>query len=271
MSLVISRNFVLTDSTPEFPVTLDHPVIGWHNVVTSTNIVADTAGANYPASNLANPMTHLQWHASDTTEQYLTVTTDYVDDIDYLAVARHNFGSAQIPVSVEGFIGGVWTEIVEERLLADDSPALFRFTAQSLSQVRLRLQAGGAVARAAVVYVGKLLTLERRIYVGHTPLPHARKTEIQNGRSESGNFLGRIQLGAWRETTIPLSLLSPAWYRAYGDEFLAVASTTPFFFGWRPETYPYEIGYCWTIDDQMPVPVGPSTRIAFDLKVSGIV
>lgn len=274
MSLVISQNFVLTDATPEFPVTLDHPVIGWHSIVTPANIVADNEDPAYPASNLANPATHLEWRSDDDGLQYVTVTTGYVDEIDYVGVARHNWGSEQIPVAIEAFVDGVWTVIVEERILPNDSPVLFRFTAASHSQVRIRLDvtSGQELPRAAVVYVGKLLVLERQIYVGHTPLPHARKSEIQNGRSESGNFLGRIELGAWRETTIPLSLLSPAWYRDHGgDEFLAVAATTPFFFGWRPSTYPYEVGYCWTIDDPMPVPVGPSNRIAFDLKVGGIV
>lgn len=269
MSLVISGNFVLTDSTPEFPVTLDHPVIGWHNVVTAANIVADNAEPDFPSSNLANPSTHDEWRSGFVGLQGFVVTTNYVDAIDYVGIARHNFGSAGISVLIKDGLGNI---LVDEVMLADDSPALFRFTAQSIERVVVILGEGSAPPRAAVVYVGKLLVLERRIYVGHTPLTQARKTNVQNGRSETGNFLGRIVLGAWRETVIPLSLLSPAWYRDHGgDEFLAVATETPFFFGWRPESYPYEIGYCWTIDDPMPVPTAPSNHIAFDLKVGGIV
>lgn len=270
MSLVISRNFVLTDSTPEFPVTLDHPVIGWRSVVTSANIVADHADAYYPASNLANPATHEEWRSDDDGVQFLTVTTGTVDEIDYVGIARHNFGSEQIPVRIEDGSGNV---LVEEVMLADDGPVLFRFTAQSLATVKIRMDASnGQLPRTAVVYVGKLLVLERKIYVGHTPLTQARRRNVQNGYSETGNFLGRIVLGAWRETVIPLSLLSPGWYRDHGgDEFLAAAAETPFFFGWRPESYPYEIGYCWLTEDPMPVPVSPSNRIAFDLKVRGIV
>lgn len=273
--LVISSNLVLLAASPTgLPggLTLDHPVIGWHNVVTSSTIVADTAEANYPASNLANPATHLEWRAEDDSEQYLTITTNEVDPIDYVAVARHNFGSEQIPVSIEGFISGVWTEIVEEVLLSDDSPVLFRFEAQSLSTVRIRMQAGDNAARAAVVYCGTLLVLERKIYVGHTPLPHGRKSNIANGRSETGNFLGRIIMGSWRESTVPLSLISPDWYRANMDPFLEdPARDLPFFFAWRPQTYPREIGYAFLTDDPVPAPVGPSNLIAFDLKVSGVV
>ncbi|MDA9499274.1 hypothetical protein [Bradyrhizobium sp. CCBAU 11357] len=270
MSLVISQNFVLTDATPEFPVTLDHPVIGWRNIVTPTNISATFADPDHPASNVANPATHLEWRSIGDGGQYLTVTVDTVDALDYVAIAGHNFGSQQIPVSIQDSLGNT---LLGDVLLPDDSPALFRFTAQSFSQIKLYMQApAGVLPRVAVMYVGKLLVLERKIYVGHTPLTQARRVNVQSGRSESGKFLGRIVLGAWRETVIPLSLLSPKWYRDHGgDEFLAVAAETPFFFGWRPQSYPYEIGYCWTIEDPMPVPTGPSNRIAFDLKVSGVV
>lgn len=272
MSIVISTALVLADSADG--LSLDHPVIGWHTVVTSTTIAADTEDANYPASNMANPATHLEWRAGDTTEQYITVTTNYVDDIDYVAIAKHNLSSGEIPVSVGYFDTSsppVWVELVDEVMLSDDGPAIFRFTAQSQATVKIKLGAGTDPARIAVVYVGKLLVLERKIYVGHTPLPHARKFSIANGRSESGNYLGRIVLGEWRESSIPLSLISPAWYRSNMDPFLAVADETPFFFGWRPETYPRECGYGWLIEDPMPTPTGPSNLIAFDLKVGGVV
>ncbi|WP_441280502.1 hypothetical protein [Tardiphaga sp. 862_B3_N1_1] len=253
-------------------LSLDHPLIGWRNVVTSTTIAAGTAEANYPASNLANPATHLEWRAAETSEQYLTITTNEVDPIDYIAVARHNFASAAIPLSVEGFVDGVWTELVEEVIVANDDPVLFRFVAQSLAQIRIRIQEGLQPARAAVVYCGKLLVIERKVWVGHTPLPHGRKASVANGRSETGNFLGRIVLGAWRESTIPLSLISPAWYRANMDAFLADAQRDlPFFFAWRPESYPREVGFAWLVDDPAPTPVGPSNLLAFDLKVGGIV
>ena len=147
MTLILSSALVLAATVDG--LSLDHPVVGWHNVVTAAGIVADSAEANYPASNLANPATHLEWRAGQAGNQYLTITTGEVDPIDYVAVARHNWGSGEIPVSIEGFISGVWTEIVEETMLADDGPALWRFTGQSLSQIRIRLQASaGSVAGA---------------------------------------------------------------------------------------------------------------------------
>ncbi|MBR1230201.1 hypothetical protein JQ600_35490 [Bradyrhizobium sp. AUGA SZCCT0176] len=273
--IVISSAIVLQAASPTgLPggLTLDHPVIGWHNVVTAETIVADTEEAGFPASNLANPATHLEWRAEDDSEQYLTITTNEVDEIDYVGVARHNWGSSAIVVSIEGFIDGVWTEIVEEVMLPDDGPALFRFDPQSLAEIRIKLQTGDDIPRAAVVYVGKLLIVERKVYVGHVPLPHGRKSNVINGMSETGNSLGGIEIGAWRETTIPLSLITPAWHREYMNPFLAaVGKRLPWFFGWRPETYPREIGFCKLVDDVAPVPTGPSNLIAFDMPVIGVV
>lgn len=266
--LVISTNYVLSPAAAAADP--DVPAVGWHNVVVASGIVADTQEANYPASNLANPATHLEWRAADDSEQYLTVTTNEVDPIDYVGIAKHNFGTAEIVVSIEGLIDGDWEEIVEEVMLADDSPVIFRFAAQSLAQVRVRLQSGSDVPRAAVIYVGKLLDLERKIYVGHTPLPHGRKSTVANGMSESGNFLGRIVLGEWRETTVPLSLISPGWFRTNMVPFLAVAKEIPFFFAWRPHTYKNEVGYGWFTDDPKPAPVGPSNLIALDWALSGV-
>jgi hypothetical protein len=271
MSIVISTAVVLSE-VPE-GLSLDHPLIGWHNVVTSTNIVADTEEVNYPASNLANPDTHLEWRAEDDSEQYLTVTTGYVDQIDYVAIAKHNLSSGSIPISIGYFDTSsppVWTELVEEVMLSDDGPALFRFEAQSLATVKIKLGSGTTEARIAVVHVGKLLVIERKVYAGHISITDGIKVNVANGRSESGNFLGRIILGQWRETTVPLAQISPDWFRTTMRPFLKDGRDKPFFFAWRPETYPMEVGYGWLIEDPTPTPTPPSNRIAFDLKVSGI-
>lgn len=267
MSIVIASALVLADAADG--LSLDHPIIGYHNVVTASNIAATAANASYPASNLANPATHLKWTGTTTGAQYLTITTGYTDEIDYVAVAGHNWATAEIPVSVEGYISGVWTTIVDEVILANDGPYLGRFDAQVLSQIRIKLAAGSVIPTAAVVYVGKLLTVERQIYVGHIPLTDGIKTSVVNGKSESGNHLGRIVLGEWRESTIPLSLLTPAWFRTYMRPFLTDGRDLPFFFGWRPQTYPREIGYVVLTEDPAPAPVGPSNLISLDLKVTG--
>ena len=269
--LVVSASLVLSE--PEASLDADCPLILWRNIVTASTIVATSEQASYPASNLANEATHLEWRSAAGGEQHLVVTTNTVDEIDAVGIAKHNFGSEEIAVEIGYFDDDDdWVSLVAETMTADDGPLLFRFTPQSINVLRIRLVAGNSsLARAAVVYVDKLLTVERRIYVGHTPLPHGRRVNVVSGVSESGNILGAIVTGEWRASSIPLQLISPDFYRAHMDAFLASAvRRVPFFVAWRPDSYPIEVGYCRLTADPMPVPTSPSNRIAFSLEVSGI-
>jgi hypothetical protein len=273
--LVIARNIVLSvDDT----INLRNPLIGWRNVVTLSNITSTTFSTGFPASNLANPATHLKWVGGvNTGNEYLTVTTNTLENIDYLALAKHNFGSGQNVVSVEGDVSGDspdvgFVELVQETILVDNTPVLFRFTPQPLTQIRLRIQPGLLVPEAAVIYVGKLLVMERSIKVDieHTPISMGRTSKVVNGKSTSGNFLGRVMLGEFRDSGVDFSHITPAWYRAEFDPFVVASQEIPFFWVWNPAEYVREVGYCWTINDPKPE-IDPVTRRAsVQLKLQGV-
>ena len=139
-----------------------------------------------------------------------------------------------------------------------------------LAEVRLVLQPGNAPPQAAVIYVGSLLTLPRKIWQGQTPITHGRRQRVVNGVSESGQFLGRIITTSWRETKVDLLLIDPDTYRSDIDPFLEAAQENPFFFAWRPVRYPDEVGYCWLINEPEPVNEGPSGLVALELHLQGI-
>src|SRR5262249_36635016 len=104
--IVISSSLALSPSAAN---PLNTPVFGWRSIVTAGNISATSEAAGFPATNVANPSTNLRWVAdpgSPAGDQYLTIAVGDVDPVDYLAVAVHNFGTGNIPVSVEGSIGG---------------------------------------------------------------------------------------------------------------------------------------------------------------------
>lgn len=274
--IVLSSSLVLAD-VDDIPV--GTPWIGYHNLVTTTNIVAVTEDPDFPATNLANPTTHLYWQAlTNTSDEYLTVTTNYLDDIDYLAVAKHNLGTSGIIVSVEGKIDDgnspvePYVVLVQEQLLPDDSPVIFRWTPQPLTHVRLRMQIGDDLPQAAVMYVGKLLVLERSIKIDqdHIPLKYGRRSNIVNGKSESGNFLGRTVLQEYRESTASFAHFTPTFYRTHLDPFIIASKEIPFFFAWHPVTYPLEAGYAWMINDPQPEVSPVTDRIAIELQMRGV-
>lgn len=279
MTVVISSSLVLSRALIGDAANGNNPIIGYQNLVTTTNITTTTADSDFPTTNLANPATDSIWKgvtgSPSADDEYITVQVNTNEDIDYVGVARHNFGAGMFPVSVEiqATDGAAWVEVIADTLLADDSPVIFRFTPQAAFAVRVRLQAPlvvNTVPFAAVVYVGKLLILQRRIYVGHTPIPYGRQTRVVNGKSENGNFLGRIIVGEGRASAVSMNNLSPAWYRTYMDPFVIAAQEDPFFFSWRPLDYPRETGYAWITDDPQPLNQRTNGMMQIAFKMMGI-
>lgn len=279
MSVVITTSYVIAESqSGGGTINADNPVIGWRNLVDADGLSSTTAAEGFPVSNLGNVATHLRWRGevgSPEQDEYIDLGVTTVDDIDYVGIAAHNFGSAQIPVSIEALDPTTspesWDEIVAPVMLPNDGPAIFRFEPRAVSGLRIRLQPGTEAPEAATVYAGALLILQRRIYVGHTPMPMGRVTQIVNGRSESGAFLGRIVTGQITQSEIALQNLTPAWLRSEVEPFLRQAQERPFFFAWRPGSYPREVGYCWLTNDPKPENQRPNGMMRVSLKVTGIV
>lgn len=272
--IVISTSLVLS---PSDDINGNNPAIGSHNVVTIDNIVASSENVLYPATNLANAITApgARWQANDDGDQ--TITISIADTpVDYIGIARHNLGSNQRPVKVEGSMdgGSTWSELVQEILLPNDAPAMFRFELQSPSDVRFVIGesnfSGGDPAEIATLYLGQLLIMQRRLYVGHVPITMGVTTRIANGRSEGGDFLGRIVLSEENSTTADFSNLTPSWVRTYLEPFLVRSREEPFFFAWRPEDYPLEVGFVQMTNDPRPVNQRNNGMMQTSFEMSGV-
>jgi hypothetical protein len=279
MPVVISPSYVIT-STVSGGGRIDgnNPVIGYDNLAPG-NITADTEAAGFPASNMGNPSTNLRWVgevSSPAVDEHVEIATSTEDnqDIDYIAIARHNLGSAGIPVAVDYLDVNAspqsWVELIATVLLPNDEPALFRFPPLPYAALRLRLEPGEEAPTIAVVYCGKLLVLQRRIHAGHTPANYGRVTKVANGKSEAGAFLGRIVLNETKMTGFTMKNITPDWYRTYMDPFLIDAQENPFFFAWRPGDYPREIGFCWLTGDPKPVNTHVNGMLQIELAMGGV-
>lgn len=272
MSVVISGSFVLGSvSSGGELITADNPLVGYNNRVTVGNLSTTTALASFPAVNLTNPATYLRWQGTSiVADEYITMALATAELCDYVGIARHNFGTAAITVSLEIFNGSIWVEVVSPFIPANDGPILMRFTPQGILSIRIRLQPGTAVPTIATVYAGTLLVLQRRLYVGHVPLKYSQITKISNGRSESGNFLGRIVINRQSKTTVDLDNLTADWYRANMVPFVNASQDNPFFFAWRPGTYPNEVGYAWLLNDPHLLNQRSNGMVKTTLELGGI-
>lgn len=270
--IVISDRLVLNDVVPDTSFNADNPLVGWHNILVASDITADSESANFPAINMATESTYERWISNTTADQNITLLPNSDQDVDYLGIARHNFGTQQIAFSLEARAeaSDPWTELVTPRLVVDDRPLILVFASQPISEMRLRMWQGNAAPSIAVLYLGRILTLQRRVYVGHTPIVYGRDTQTVNGVSESGNFLGRIVTGETRVSSVELANLTPTWYRQHMDPFIAAAQTTPFFFAWRPGTYPNETGFAWLTDQPRPTNQLPNGMMRISMSMRGI-
>ena len=274
--IVISDELALS---ADYQATADNPLIGYRNFATIANLSASTAEATSPVSNLANPSTYLKWIATQfVDDEVITVSTPDGADCDYVAIAGHNFGTIRATVSLEGAIssdggGPIYDQDLGETTPAHDGPLMFVFASRNLLAVRLRIEYAvdaTVPARAAVLYAGEALMLQRKIYAGHTPMPMGRVSDVVNGRSESGQFLGRIVLATKVATSVELKHMTPSWVRASLNPFLEAAVETPFFFAWRPGEYPDEIGFGWLSEDAQPVNDMPNGFMSANLSIDGV-
>lgn len=276
--IFISADLFLDEAAAE---DLNCPVFAWENLVTASNISATSAADGFPASNLGNESTALEWQAaapaSPPVVQYLTVLLSPFAEVDCVAVAVHNLGSAQVPVSIEiatALVGSPpalnWTEVMPDTLQANDEPILWRFPVETCRGVRVRLQQGDEDARIACLFVGKLLVMPRGTHTDHTPINLGRQTEKLNARSTNGHFLGTLILSESRANAIGFHRLDNDWFRAHMDPFIVHAQSGAFWFAQKPTEWPGDVGYCTVINDPVPLVHFDTQTVAIDLQLSGV-
>lgn len=252
MGIFLSPGLIITPtiSKPHYPR------IGWDNKVTASNVSAASETTAGPATNLANPDTVGGWISGSTAEQLVTVT-GLTGESDYIGIARHNLGSTGATVSVEGLTAESspsWVEVFEGALFADDAPVVLQFEKDFYTGLRVRIIPDGTAPRAAVLYAGELLAMQKGLQPGHTPLSKGQDTELATGRSEAGEHLGAIVVGQSLSSRADFRLLTAAWYAENMASFIAAANLgAPFFFAWDPENHPEDVAYCWLTTPARPM------------------
>ncbi len=249
------------------------PVFGIDNKLTTANLTGTSADASYPLSNLANPSTNLRWKASSAVAQTLTIdNTSLQDDNDYVGIARHNFGSGLCTVRLDLVLPDNSTvTVIPAFQPATDDALILRFTTRHVKKfVLIITPTGSTIPQAAVIYAGKLVVSQRRLYVGHVPVLLGAQVVSVTGKSEAGDFLGRIITQEMLATAVALKNLTASYVRSVFKPFTDKAKDTPFFFAWRPGTYPLETAYCWLTADAKYVNQLANGMMSVDLSLMGV-
>lgn len=273
--LVISSSLVLTEAEAALPE--GTPRILWDNIVTFSNIAADSEAVGYPITNVANPATNQEWRAAAAGDVEITITIADVGNQSAVGIARHNFGTAAISVEVGYYDeADAWVNLAGPQIPANDEPLLFQFTAQSLAEITIKLAEGDAAATAAVIYAGLMLIMPRGVDVdADFMIPRfARKTEFAAPLSERGDYLGRIVTSQWIDgVQHSYSHLEADFVREELDLLIAAAQAdTPFFYAMRTDDgLGYDVAFAWFFEDPLPMKSPVTGRYKVVFKIGGIV
>lgn len=238
----------------------------YKNVVSFNNVSATSETMEGPVTNLANPSTAFYWQASSSADQTITITLDDSSPIDYVGIARHNLYAigAEIRIRFNGITVEDWQAASSAQAL------LLLFESGNPSTIQIDIRNAGEAPRIAVLYVGESIALQRKIYVGHTPITYGRNRTVLAPISQSGEYLGEIELNRTVSTTVSIQNLTASWYRETLDDFFAISPRVPCFWAWRPEKYPAEVSYCWVVGNPRPTNQRANGMMSVDWDFEGI-
>lgn len=185
------------------------------------------------------------------------------------------FGDEAFETYVNGFAGfgaaNGWIDQTQERIPSDDKAIMHEFAPVYVPYSRLWMNSNsGNEPTVAIFYIGSVLTVQRRLYVGHTPINFARNTTEIGKTSMSGNFLGKIVKNTMLSSRAAFNKITPGYYRQYMQPFALDAEHNPFFFAWRPQSYPDEVGFCWTTKNIVMENEEANGMVKFDIMYRAI-
>jgi len=271
MSIVISDDVILSAVGGA-----DAPLIGYRTVTGAATVTATSAVDAQPITLALNKSTAEKWKASSVADQTIEVEPGSAVTLDYVGIAAHNLGTAGATVRVEGatevdaYDDPDYFDLDVDIMPADDCAILLRFEKQEYIAIRVLIEDASAAPEIGILYVGELLPMQRNLYVGHTPANLALNTTIAAGVSEGGSFLGQIEARRTLRTNVQIDNVTPSWYRTTFRPFTLVARTTPFFWAWRPSSYPNEVVFGWTTTDISPTNTLPNGYMSFEFGFEGI-
>lgn len=261
-SIFIGSALVLTKQAAD-ETDKDFGILAYNNILTPASISSTNELDSNPITNVTNPATAFLWDAGTTADQTITINADG-REVDYIGIARHNLNQPGLTVAVK-FNGVIVSPAAP---VSATQSILYALNQATPTTVEIVISGASEAVRIGVIYVGKSLRLQRKLYVGHTPITYGRDRKTINGMSENGQYLGEIVVNETNSTQVSLKNLSPQWYRASLDPFFALSPRVPCFFAWRPETYAGEVGYCWVSGNPRPTNQlsNGMMEISFNLK-----
>lgn len=246
----------------------EQPVLAYANPAFDGSFSATNAATGFPALAARSYATYEGWRPTSA-DADLTISLDGAETIDYMAAVC--IGAAA-DTTIRPWLTTDGSTYVAQSAAqdADEGAILWLLdSVASVDAVRFQVVNGNIAGfRLAVVMAGQRTELERRIYVGHSPITRSRQVETTSNRSESGQFLGRIVRRTSLATSVSMGNLTPAFVRNTLDPAFVAMQQQPAFWAWRPEAaFATEVAYAWMQGDPQVVNQRPNgmMQISFEL------
>ena len=227
------------------------PRIGIENLSNKSNITTlSTTLATNPGWLTATPSTAERWKSGAAT-YHVWIAEIGGQVFDYVGIAAHR-GLVGQTIEIAYKVGAAASVIIYgPKMVTRQEPIFIIVPPVGADQVFVRIY--GLIAfefEIGIINVGNTVALPRNIYVDHTPINLGRKTSRLVSNSDNGQFLGQISLKSSTQSAVAMSNIPPDYYRTtIYERFSLPAETLPFFWAWRPYSYPNEVGFCWLNDD----------------------
>jgi hypothetical protein len=228
----------------------------YDNLGRAATISASTEAAGFPAQALAYPDTVAYWLP---TALPAWVKWDFGSaiSINAFGMAAHSLGLNNCTLQIQYSANDAdWSNASDAHSIEHDEAALLLFPAQSARYWRAYITGAGDEPYIAVAYIGNPLVMPRPIYGGISPPNLSRVTEYTADESEGGQFVSQAIKRKGFIGRVSYKHLSASWYRDSFDPFVRHARLYPYFYAWRPGSFPDEVIYARTIEDIHPSNMG---------------
>lgn len=271
MSVYISNDLYLQTLATQSAI--NRPIIGWHSVVRPQDISVSGLGTSGAGAEgveaMWSPDTYTFWrstlfHSSSESNVFINISNPQALAVNYIGIAGHNFadgGAGPLAFQMQhSSDGSTWTSTTDLAVAPSGNPVLIHFNQVQAQYHRLRISVPamtfGQTAQVQIAHLrmGRMLRLQRKMYVGVTPFTLDKRVVRINSTSASGKYLGGRIESIHNLYAINQENNDPVWVRAHIVPFLDHAELIgsndsygpagTFFAAWRPESYPNEVLYC---------------------------
>lgn len=243
---------------------VNKPLIGWK----SNLRLEDFSSSDGPDAGIMwSPDTYSYWASDPVTsgspiEFVINLYNNNAETVNYIGIAGHNFYKNASPSNFTflleySFDNVTFTDAFPESATISNAALMIYFDDVAATYFRLTIKslAGTDVsAQIAHLRLGKILRLQRKIYVGVSPFGLNKKVEKTISVSDNGKYLGGVTKSTVNLYTLPQMDNTPDFVRQEINDFLDHTDllspswnngpTGTFFAAWRPDEYPAEILYC---------------------------